>query len=84
MINPRVENPMNYFWLDIPNRTFKLNPLITLNPRDRKRAEYTLRLLGLNARETLLAARKSAASFYIDRLERYVKVKEATTMDELE
>jgi uncharacterized protein (TIGR02646 family) len=84
MINPRTENPLDYFWLDIENRTFILNPKLSLDSRGTKRAEYTLKLLGLNDRETLLAARKSAASYYIDRLERYVKVKEATTMQALE
>ena len=84
MINPRVENPLEFFWLDIENRTFILNPQLSLDSRGTKRAEYTLKLLGLNDRETLRTARKSAASYYIDRLERYVKVKEATTMQSLE
>lgn len=84
MINPRIENPLDYFWLDIPNKTFRLDPLHTLESRNRKRAEYTLELLGLNKRETLLAARRSAANYYIDRLERYVKIKEATTLADLE
>jgi uncharacterized protein (TIGR02646 family) len=84
MIDPRTEDPIQFFWLDIQNQTFILDPSISLNPRDKSRAVYTLQLLGLNDRDTLVAARRTAAKYYLDRLERYVKARNAATIDELE
>ncbi|QKZ14267.1 HNH endonuclease [Spirosoma sp. KUDC1026] len=84
MIDPRAEDPLQFFWLDIQNKTFILDPRLKLDPRDKRRAEYTLKLLGLNDRDTLVEARKTAAKYYLDRLERYVKARDAATVDELE
>lgn len=83
LINPRLEDPLQYFWLDITSRTFVLVPRIDLTPRNQKRASHTLELLGLNSRNTLLNARKTAATDFINRLERYVNVKEASDMPTL-
>jgi uncharacterized protein (TIGR02646 family) len=84
MIDPRTEDPLQFFWLDIQNKTFILDPRLKLDPRDKRRAEYTLKLLGLNDRDALVTARKTAAKYYLDRLERYVKARDAATMAELE
>lgn len=84
MIDPRTEDPLQFFWLDIQSKTFVLDPHLSLNPHDKHRAEYTLKLLGLNDRDTLVAARKTAAKYYLDRLERYVKARDAATIEELE
>lgn len=83
MVDPRSEDPSEFFWLDIISRTFILDPKLGLPPHDLVRARYTIDLLGLNDRAALVAARKRAASYYIDRLERYVKVKETQNMGEL-
>lgn len=84
LIDPRMEDPLQFFWLDIQNKTFVLDPRLSLNPRDKNRAEYTLKLLGLNDRDALVAARRTAAKYYLDRLERYVRARDANTVDELE
>ncbi|GAB3950076.1 hypothetical protein GCM10028805_27340 [Spirosoma harenae] len=84
MIDPRIEDPLQFFWLDIENRTFVLDPKINLNTRDKSRAEYTLKLLGLNNRDALVTARKTAAKYYLDRLERYIKARDADTFEILE
>lgn len=84
MIDPRMEDPLQFFWLDIQNKTFILDPRLSLNSRDKSRAEYTLKLLGLNDRDALVTARKTAAKYYLDRLERYVRARDANTVDELE
>jgi len=84
MIDPRTEDPLQFFWLDIENKTFVLDPKINLDTRDKIRAEYTLKLLGLNNRDTLVTARKTAAKYYLDRLERYIKARDADTFEALE
>lgn len=84
MIDPRTEDPLQFFWLDIQNKTFILDPRLNLNSRDKSRAEYTLKLLGLNDRDALVTARRTAAKYYLDRLERYVRARDAKTVDELE
>lgn len=84
LIDPRTEDPLQFFWLDIQNKTFVFDPRLSLDQRDKSRADYTLKLLGLNDRAALVAARKTAAHYYLDRLERYVKARDATTFAELE
>lgn len=84
LIDPRTEDPLQFFWLDIQNKTFVLDPRLNLNKRDKSRAEYTLRLLGLNDRDALVTARKTAAKYYLDRLDRYVRARDSNTLDELE
>lgn len=84
LINPRSEDPLHYLWLDIENQSFVLDPKLGLSPRDYNRAKYTLELLGLNERDTLVAARKTAAKYYLDRLERYIKARDANNFDILE
>jgi uncharacterized protein (TIGR02646 family) len=84
LIDPRWENPLDYFWLDIVNRTFILDPRIGLKPRQITKAIYTAKLLGLNSRDTLVQARKTAANYYLDRLERYVWARDAVDFTALE
>ncbi|MBC8110373.1 MAG: HNH endonuclease [Verrucomicrobia bacterium] len=79
-INPRKENPLEYLWLDIKN-TFLFVVIPTLSERDKQKAVFTLKTLGLNIREALVKARRSAAQYYYDRLESYVRIKEATDSD---
>ncbi len=84
LVDPRADNPLDFFWLDIESRTFNLDPKLGLTPRDKQRARYTLKLLGLNDRETLVAARKSAANYYLDRLQRFINTRDAQDFDQLE
>jgi len=84
LIDPRTEDPLQYFWLDIENKTFVLDPRLKLSSRDYERARYTLKLLGLNDRDALVTARKTAAKYYLDRLKRYVSARDANSFDSLE
>lgn len=84
-INPRAENPLAFMELDL--KTFQLisfpSPDI-ISVRDASRADYTIETLGLNTREQVVKARQTAANAYISNLEKYVQVKKAATIDELE
>lgn len=67
LIDPRVENPVDYLWLDF--RTWRYVP----NSDDETseiwiRADYTINVLGLNKREALVRGRKSAFSGFRSRL----------------
>jgi hypothetical protein len=78
MINPRIENPLDYAILDLAG-TFKFIPLPDLNPKDNKKAEYTFNdILRLNdaEREPLRQARENAYGMYKARLYEYVRKKD--------
>ncbi len=84
-INPRVEDPMQYFSLNlmVADGKFRLFP-----PNNNKRAkikfEYTRDLLGLNENEGLVTERKNAIKYYIGALRKYVETKKAKSFEELE
>ena len=81
MINPRNENPMKYFILNLRNEIshekcrFVIIP--NLSQQDKQKAEFTLELLNLNAREFLRQGREEAYEDYKARLERYKNEKKA-------
>ena len=82
-INQRVENPLDFFELDLVNQQFVFTEKFPEGTREHKRAKYTKDLLGLNTRAALVANRRNAAKFYVSRLEKYVAAKAATTFQEL-
>ena len=84
VIDPRAENPFDFMRLDIREQTFLFVAEANLSVRDEQKATYTIDLLGLNRRDALVEARKKAARYYLDRLERYVRAKHATTFAGLE
>lgn len=71
-INPRLENPLDYFKLNLETGLLEI---IAQDPSSRayKRAAYTLELLQLNQRKTLVLARQKAYTYYISLLEEYIK-----------
>lgn len=75
MINPRNENPLEYFILnlrnEIPHERCRFVIIPTLSQTDKKKAEFTLELLNLNSREFLRQGREEAYEDYKARLERY-------------
>lgn len=82
-INPRIEDPLEYYWLDILD-TFRLT--IT-SPRPSEawtRADYTIDVLQLNEKEDLVQGRREAYSSYRDRLATYITRKHTAPADELE
>lgn len=73
IINPRIENPMDYYILDLSG-TFKFVIIPTLNHKEKQKAKYTIEtLLNLNEppREFLRQAREDAFEDYKARLEKY-------------
>lgn len=66
-IDPRVEQPLSYIWLDILGRTFMFSPLADDGSFSEARANETIEILRLN-REPLRKARENAYGGYRDRL----------------
>ena len=75
-INPQIEDPLDFFLLNLKRGVFTIHPNLTDNTQSRAylKADYTLELLALNTRDALVNARKSAVKYYLDRLERYTKI----------
>ena len=69
-IDPRQEHALDYMELDLVD-TFFFVPTAALGGRDWGRADYTIRILGLNARDALVHARRSAYGSYRARLSEY-------------
>lgn len=65
-INPRIENPSDFFVLTFPS--FKFEILANPGTIDYFKAEKTIEILQLNDRDTLLQARKAAAKYFYQRL----------------
>jgi uncharacterized protein (TIGR02646 family) len=80
LLDPRVEDPMQYLVVDIV--TGAVVPMPGLDDRDRRRAEYTRDVLGMNDRR-LPKARRDAFGSYRARLAEYVAKKEAGAAQEV-
>ncbi len=81
-INPRVDNPLDYFQLDLETGLF--NVLAADNhARAYKRAAYTLDILQLNARKGLVEARQVAYQSYLETLESYINRPNIATQKEI-
>lgn len=78
MINPRIENPMDYCKLDLENKACRFVIIENLEKREKARAEYTFfTMLNLNdvPYEKIRQARENAYSNYFNRLFIYTKFK---------
>lgn len=74
LIDPSIDNPMNFMELDFGTFYFvEINDQGTI---EYERAKYTIELLGLNSRDVLVEARKSAFGSFLARLKEYVALKE--------
>ena len=72
LIDPRVEDPLQYLWLDVID-TFAFTPVADdKNTISWKRADYTVNVLNLNSRDALIEARRLAYGRYRSRLFEYV------------
>lgn len=69
LINPRMENPLDFFDLEI-TETFRFIPRLDLSRRDEQRAGCTIEILKLN-RSVLVRARRNAYCTYRARLVEY-------------
>ena len=70
-INPRRENPILFMELDLID-TFYFLPTAPVGSKDYIRAEYSIKVLRLNDRDILPAARKEAYHSYRARLFEYI------------
>lgn len=71
LINPRVDNPLDYLFLDLED-TFFFSPLADPHTRDYVRADYTIDILGLNSRSYLVQARRNAYRNFRARVREYL------------
>jgi uncharacterized protein (TIGR02646 family) len=83
LINPRVDEPLDYLYLDLQIGVLVTHPSLT-NARDIERADYTLELLKIDTREGLRKARVLARKGFINSLKRYIIAKNAASFEELE
>ena len=82
-VNQRTQNPLDLIELDILNQRFIFTERGQQGTRDYEKVSFTIDLLGLNTRGALIAARKQAVRFFINRLENYVLAKKASDFQEL-
>ncbi len=80
-INPRTENPNNFMILNL--KTFDYEIIRGLNKRDKLKAEKTIEILELDTRAVLINARRSAAKYYYERVERLVKIINSANIQEI-
>ena len=76
VIDPRVEDPMRLLELDIAGGTFRLQPRFRLATAERRRADYTARLLKLN-RPLLTSVRSTVYGDMRARLAEYRERRDA-------
>lgn len=83
-IDPRTEDPFNFFEMDLGGRTpqgivlvgtFEMLPREDLSGADYARADFTIKVLGLN-REVIRFARENAFGGFRARMAEYVQKKE--------
>jgi len=70
LLDPRAENPCDILTLDLQD-TFYFVPLARRGTVEYERADYTIRVLGLNARDYLPIARREAYNDYKAHLTQY-------------
>lgn len=75
ILDPTRDNPLAFLMLDLRD-TFEFSEIATPGTIDFARAEWTIRILGLN-RDFLIAARTSAYSGYRARLREYIARRDA-------
>jgi hypothetical protein len=84
LIDPRSENPLDFMELDLLD-TFFFIPTAAKETLEYRRAEYTIEVLRLNARDVLPAARRCAFGSYKARLHEFVSMKRGrASRDELQ
>jgi uncharacterized protein (TIGR02646 family) len=76
LLDPRQEDPLDFLMLDLRD-TFYLTPLYAPGTVEFLRADYTLEVLRLNARDGLVEARESAFGGYRARLCEFIQQRDA-------
>ena len=80
-IDPRNEDPMDYFWLNLSTGFFDIHRKAT--PRKSKMAEYTRDLLEMNTSKEFIEKRASAVDQYLEILRKYVGCRNSNSIEEL-
>jgi uncharacterized protein (TIGR02646 family) len=75
LVDPRADDPLDFLFLDTKS-TFRFVPFKE-DPKDVRRAQYTIEILGLNSRNHLVRARQVAFDNFKARLFEYVVKMEA-------
>ncbi|KAB7730997.1 aminoglycoside phosphotransferase [Rudanella paleaurantiibacter] len=76
LINPRIDNPLDYLFLDITN-SFQFVPLAEPVTGAYQRAIYTIDVLRLNVRADLIKSRRLAYTNFRARLREYIHDRDA-------
>ena len=74
LINPRVEDPLEFMMLDLQD-TFFFLPTAPSGTQQWERADHTIKLLKLNEEDVLPTAREEAFENYVARLKDYIDQK---------
>jgi uncharacterized protein (TIGR02646 family) len=82
-INQRIEDPLDFFELDLINGEYIFTEKFPPGTREYLKAAYTEQLLRLNSRYSLVIARRNAARYFRDRLGKYVKAQSSNDFAEL-
>jgi hypothetical protein len=84
-IHPHLENPMDFLRLELNTCIFDIHPDFIENESSRgfKKGEYTLRILKLNDRSSLVKGRKAARDEYLNLLKQYIFVKKGKDFDDI-
>jgi hypothetical protein len=84
-IHPHLENPMDFLWLELNTCIFNIHPDFIENENSRgfKKGDYTLKILKLNDRATLVQGREAARDEYLNLFKQYIAVKKATDFEAL-
>lgn len=80
-INPRIENPNSFMYLNMETWTFDILDEISIV--DKFKAEKTIEILELNTKDILKEKREKISFEIYDKLERFSKIKMANSIDEI-
>lgn len=85
LINPREEDPLEFLWLDIQGSFAFTGVVDDENSKAYHRAGYTIDVLKLNQRDSLIEARRNAYGNYRARLKEYINQRnDGATREELD
>lgn len=82
LINPRIDNPKEFLWLNMEVGKFELH--IDLSEAHKNKALKTLEILALNERDYLIVGRKRVADELYDKMDRLSRIVKAGTVSEIE
>jgi len=82
-INPRIENPADFMFLDLLEFRFKAYQEQIIGRRNFLKAKNTLAILKLNERDKLVLARSNAFNYFAETLLRCARIFESDTKEDI-